>query len=337
MRPELVAAFASHGHLLSRRQALEAGASTTEIDRWVRTGRWVNVRRGIYALREFWDGLDEWRGQPLYAARAASLAMTRPHVMSHDSAALEHGLEVLLPKQSLVHVTRRGVLGSRVEHGVKHHKAPYRPAQVLTVDGRRVLDMARTVADIARDRGLEAGLVTADSALRAGVTRAQLHEATVAMRNWPGVTVTRDVADLADDGAENAAESLARKLVTDLGHGRPQTQFGLSDGRRTVWCDLRLGRHCFEFDGALKYRTTERGGLSTDPERTLWEEKQRQDFIGGFKLGVSRIVWADLWGEARERALERLEREYLDTCRRWGTSIEDLAPFLVTGPRRLAG
>ena len=337
MRPELVAAFGAHGHLLTRRQAVEAGATPAEIDRWVRTGAWVNVRRGVYALREFWDGLDEWRGQPMYAARAASAAMSRAHVMSHDSAALEHGLEVLMPKNSLVHVTRPGVLGSRVEHGVKHHKAPYRPDQVVTVEGRPVLDKARTVADISRDRGLEAGLVSADSALRAGVTRAELVEATVPMRSWPGVTVARDVIDLADDGAENGAETLARKLVIDLGHGRPETQFGLTDGRRQVWCDLRLGRHMFELDGEVKLIPVEQGGFSTDPARTLREEKQRQDFISGFKLGVSRIVWADLWGEARKRALERLRREYLDTCRRWGTSIDDLAPFLIPGPRRLAG
>jgi len=333
MRPQLVAAFEAHGHLLTRRQALAAGATMAEIDHWVRVGAWVSVRRGVYALREFWDGLDEWRGQPMYAARAASAAMVRPHVMSHDSAALEHGLEVLMPKQSLVHVTRPGVLGSRLERGVKHHKAPYRPEQVVTVNGRRVLDMARTVADISRDRGLDAGLVTADSALRAGVTRTQLAEAVARMRNWAGVTVARDVVDLADPGAENAAETLGRRLVTDLGHGRPDTQFGVTDGRRRIWCDLRLGRHMFEIDGWLKYRPTDRGGLSSDPERTLREEKQRQDFISGFKLGVSRIVWADFWGEARLRALER---EYLDTCRRWGTSIDDLTPFLIPA-RRLAG
>ena len=35
--------------------------------------------------------------------------------------------------------------------------------------------------------------------------------------------------------------------------------------------------------------------------------------------------------------MTRLEREYLDTCRRWGTSIDDLTPFLIPGPRRLAG
>ena len=338
MHPRVVAAFESHGHLLTRRQALESGVTVAEIDQYVRTGRWVAVRRGVYALREFWDGLDEWRGRPLYVARAASAAMTKPHVMSHDSAALEHGLEVLLPRQSLVHVTRSGALGSRVEHGVKHHKAPYRTDQVVEIHGRRVLDMARTVADVARDRGLDAGVVTADSALRAGVPRAALRAALTPMRNWPHITVPREVVELADPGAENGGESLCRVLVHELGHGRPQTQFGLTDGRREVWCDLRLGRHIFEFDGRAKYRPAELGGFAQEsPEQSLWEEKRRQDFICGFKLGISRIVWADLWGEARIRARERMLREYLDTTARFGDSIEDLEPFLIRRNRLLAG
>ena len=337
MDPRVVAAFARHDQLLTRKQAFACGLTAVEIDRYVRTGRWVAARRGVYALREFWEGLDEWQGRPLYVARAASAAVTKPHVMSHDSAALEHGLEVLSPQRSLVHLTRPGVLGSRVENGVKHHKAPYRPEQVVDVGGRRVLDIARTVADIARDRGLEAGVVTADSAMRAGVSRMLLRSALIPMRNWPNVTVGREVVELADPGAENGGESLARLLVEGLGRGRPQTQFGLTDGHREVWCDLRLGRHIFEFDGRAKYRSAEQGGFArVSPEQSLWEEKQRQDFVCGFKLGMSRIVWADLWGDARVKARDRLLREYLDTTARFGDSITDLTPFLLARSRRLA-
>ena len=67
------------------------------------------------------------------------------------------------------------------------------------------------------------------------------------------------------------------------------------------------------------------------------EEKRRQDFICGFKLGISRIVWADLWGEARIRARERLRREYLDTTARVGESSADLEPFLIRRNRLRAG
>jgi len=335
MHPRVVAAFAHHDNLLTRRQALSHGITVPEIDRWVRVGEWVDVRRGVYALGEFWDGLDERTGRPLYFARAASAAMRKPHLMSHHSAGLEHGLDLLLPEPQLVHVTRPGVCGSRTEHGVKHHKAPYRPEQVVEVEGRRVLDLARTAVDIAREEGLGPGLVAADAVLRAGVERQRLVEAAEAMRSWPHVTRVRDVIDLADPGAENPFESLGRLLVSELGLGRPQTQFGLTDGTRAVWCDLRVGRHIFELDGLLKYRSEAEGGVAViAPERVLWEEKRRQDFICGFKLGVSRIVWADLWGRARVRARERLTREYLDTVARFGDSIADLEPYILRGPRR---
>jgi len=335
MQPRVVAAFVQHDNLLTRRQALGHGITIAEIDRWVRADEWVDVRRGVYALREFWEGLDERTGRPLYVARAASAAMRTPHVMSHHSAGLEHGLDLLLPDPQLVHVTRPGVCGSRTEHGVKHHKAPYRPEQVVVVNGRRVLDPARTAVDIAREEGLGPGLVAADAVLRAGVSRQRLVEAAGVMWSWPHVTCVREVVDLADAGAENPFESLGRLLVTELGQGRPQTQFGLTDGRRQVWCDLRIGRHMFELDGYLKYLSRADGGVADiDPQRVLWEEKKRQDFICGFKLGMSRIVWADLWGPARVRARERLLREYLDTLARFGDSIADLEPYLLRGPRR---
>ena len=148
------------------------------------------------------------------------------------------------------------------------------------------------------------------------------------MTGWPYSTLVREVVDLADPGAENAGESAARSLVHELGIGRPQTQFGLTDGGRTVWCDLRVGRHVFEFDGRVKYLSRAAGGVAADPTAALWAEKRRQDFVCGFKLGMSRIVYADL-RDGRAAARVRLRREYDDTVARFGTSIDDLAPYLA--------
>lgn len=319
--------------LVLRRFCLANGMSGVEVDGLVRSGRWIAVRRGVYAEAGAWSALDEYVGQPLLRSRAASLAMFTPHVLSHDSAALAWGLTVLQGHRQPAHVTRFGVLGSRHEHGVKHHKAPFTADQVSEIDGYLLLDRARTVADISRDRGRDAGLVTADSAMRAGVTRAELLAATEAMACWPHVTVSREVADLADPGAENAAETLARSLVTELGRGRPVTQSGLSDGGRTVWTDLRVGRHVFEFDGRIKYRTVADGGhAATSPEEVAWAEKRRRDFIQSFRLGVSRIVWTDLWGTGRRAAVVRLAREVEATERLFGMDTADLAPYLRVRP-----
>jgi hypothetical protein len=64
------------------------------------------------------------------------------------------------------------------------------------------------------------------------------------------------------------------------------------------------------------------------PDEALWNETKRQDFITGFKLGVSRITAADRRaGQAAAR--QRLRREYADSCARFGTDIADLAPYIV--------
>lgn len=76
------------------------------------------------------------------------------------------------------------------------------------------------------------------------------------------------------------------------------------------------------------------GGLaSRSPADVLWDEKLRQDFVTGFKTGVSRLTWADFFGSARTRAIERCRREYLDTCARFGTDVSDLAQYRPRGPR----
>jgi hypothetical protein len=334
MHPELAALMAAQQGLVTREQVLALGMSPQHIQRQLRSEEWVAVRWGAYALAQVVHTASRVRDRRLLVDRAASLQQRRPHVMSHDSAAWELGMEILTPSQPLTHVTRPGLVGSHVRRDVKHHLAPYRVEQVVTVNGRRVLDAARTAADIAREHPLEYGVVACDSARRMGCTVDELWAAVAPMRNWPYVTRVREAVDLSDPNADNPAETLARLLVTELGFGRPQTQFGLTDGRRKAWCDLRLGRHIIEVDGWVEYRHVQDGGVATtSAESVLREEKKRQDWVCGFKLGMSRLVWEDYWGEARDAALTRLRREYLDTVRLYGTSIDDLAPFIIRGPR----
>ena len=143
---------------------------------------------------------------------------------------------------------------------------------------------------------------------------------------WPGSRTMDAALDIADPGSESYLESEARVFVHELGIGRPQTQLGLSDGSRTVWCDINVARHVFEVDGRIKYVRDNLSGL--DPQQVLWEEKLRQDFISGFKLGVSRITAHDC-RSGRDAALKRVAREFEDTCKRFGTDVADLAPYLV--------
>ncbi|MEP9364757.1 hypothetical protein ABLE68_17470 [Nocardioides sp. CN2-186] len=315
-----------HG-LVTRHVARSAGVTDPDLRRLEAAGQIQSLRRGVYVDGEVWRAAEPHRGQPLLRIRAAQMVLRCDHVLSHDSAALVHRLGVPDTRAALVHVTRRKVHGDAVRAGVKHHLAPYSSEQVVVVDGLRVLDRARTALDMAREHGLVAGVACTDAALRAGITRTDLAQARAAMRCWPGSRVMDASLRLADPGAESWLESEGRVLVTSLGLGRPQTQFGLTYGGRTVYCDLRIGRHVFELDGWSKY------GLETrSPAQILRDEKDRQDFITGFKLGVSRITAADCrsWPQTGRRLL----REYADTCARFGTDISDLAAYRPADRRR---
>jgi len=314
-----------HG-LITRRQLREAGYDDRQVRRLLARHVLLRVRRGVYVERAHWEALDRYRGKPLLRIRAARLTLGGDYVLSHDSAAIVLGLGAPDPARALVHVTRRKVHGDAVRAGVKHHLAPYPPEQVLVVDGLPILDPARTALDMAREHGLVAGVACCDAALRSGVSVAALEEARSRMWCWPYSTVMDEALALADPGAESWLESEARVLVHGLGIGQPQTQFGLTDGHRTVWCDLRVGRHVFEVDGLLKY---DGDNLAGEPPRlVLLREKERQDFVTGFKLGVSRVTAHDC--RAGRRAAEaRMLREFLDTCARFGTDISDLAPYIV--------
>jgi predicted transcriptional regulator of viral defense system len=336
------AAVAAGQGLVTSARLHALGITSSQLARWVRAGELVAVRRGVYTTAELWSSWDEYAARPLARIRASHLTLEVPHVYSHDSSALIQQVRLIRPQDSEVHVTRRGVNGSRVRHGVRHHGAAYGPEQVHSVDGLPVLDVPRTVVDLARTHGYRAGLVAADGALQAGITRAAMAEAAASMVSWPGITQVRAAIEDAVLGAESVGETLARELVCELGHGVPETQFPVRIPSGIAWCDLRLGCHVFEFHGRIKLRSVERGGVAEQAaEQVAWDERRRERDVCAEGLGASRIYWDDLWGAARDRALERLERERTVTERRFGNQLPvHLAEFAarVRGQRvRRAG
>ncbi|MCR6031284.1 hypothetical protein GGQ22_07470 [Nocardioides sp. zg-579] len=342
MHPEVAARLDRPPYLLTRRQAVAAGTTPREIDRRVRTGAWVAVRRGVYATSEHVTSLATRAQRQRLHDDAVALSTRLTHIRSHDSAAVVWGLAVPLPAVPVTHLTvpvpataRNRPQRSRFSHEVKHHLAPYgvvdRPS---VVDGVPVLGLARTAIDLAREHDLATGVAAVDGALRAGIRRSDLDAVVARMACWPHVNRARQAVDLGDPGAESVGETLARLLVLRLGRGRPQTQFGLSRDGRTGFADVRLGRHLFEFDGRLKYH---RGHGDDRPvEQVVWEEKLRQDWFCSYQLGMSRLVWSDVIGPGTVAALARIEREVAATEARFGTDISDLAPYVVARRRPAA-
>ena len=103
-----------------------------------------------------------------------------------------------------------------------------------------MLGPAGRLLDMAREHGLRAGVVAIDSARRGGTSLAELDAEVALMKSWPHVTVVREAVELSDPDSDSVGETLTREVVTELGFGRPQTQFGLSAGGLAAWCDLRL-------------------------------------------------------------------------------------------------
>lgn len=325
MRPELRAHAARQGGLVTRRQAIDVGYTSRELRTMTAVhGPWVVVRRGVYAERDLLDTLDRYDGEARLKDRAAHLSVGVPHLMSHDSAARALGLPLLRPRFALSHLTRTGVGGSRTEHGVKHHLTRLGLLNTETVDGMPVTGLARTAVDLAREHGFETGTVACDSALRAGVSVADLAAELTLMHCWPGVTKARAAVDHTRPGAESPGETLLRLLLVELDIGPPETQFPVRLGDRVAWTDLRVGCHVFEFDGRVKYRSRENGGISDRViEDVLWDERTRQQAICALGLGMSRVCWDDLFGRARTATAERLRAEYAVTATRFGTVLPE--------------
>lgn len=322
---------AERGGLVSRPEILEAGLSLGVIRSLVESGSLLTLRPGLYTPADHWESLDALRQRPLLQVKAAHRSLARPHAISHTSAALVLDLPFLRPRLPLIHVTKERGPRARVRAGIMHHQARYRSDQVRHQDGLPVLDLARTALDIAREDGFRAGVVAIDAALQRGVTRTALAEALAAMWKWPGSVTARDAWEFSDPGAESPGESLTRILVAELELGPPiQTQFELRDVSGRVRCDLRVGRHVFEFEGKVKLVTRELGGVADrDPLDVLVARQARHDWVCGFQLGMSHLTWDDVWGARREQTKLRLRREYAATVARFGTSIDDLAPYVV--------
>ncbi|MGZ5401036.1 MAG: hypothetical protein ACXWDM_13595, partial [Nocardioides sp.] len=300
------AAVAAGRGVVTAHRLRECGIPGRLVAEWCRRGVLVPVRRGVYTTRELWESWDEYVARPTARIRAAHLTLRIPYVFSHDSAAIMQEVRLLRPQDSAVHITREDLRGSRSRFGIEHHGAWVERSRILRVKGLDVLDVPRTVADLAREDGYLAGLVAADGALHGGMSRSELTAAADEMAGWPYSLRVRAVVEDADDGAESVGETLMRDLVVGVLGQEVETQFPVLTRRGIRWCDLRVGRHLFEFDGRIKYQDPQDGGVADrELEQILWQERQRQVDVTDEAFGMTRLTYADHWGTARDGAERR--------------------------------
>lgn len=336
MRPELLVAADRQRGVFTRAQALEAGYTEREIKALTRPGgEWAVVRVGVYCERRHLAPLDA-RERWLVRDRAALVSSRRPAVLSHDSAARVLRIDTLEPPSPASHLTLHGERGTRTNGGIVRHR-DLLPLCVEQVDDLVTTSYARTGLDIARLHGYRHGLVAIDSVLQLGVPRADLDAELARMRRHPHAARARAALDASDAGAESVLETLGRELVRSLGVGDVDTQFAvrIANGQ-IVWCDIRVGCHVFECEGKLKLVPEGLGGLATEPpEEVVWKQQARRTAVCAEGFGMSRIVWADCFGIASDRARDRLRQEYAVTEARFGrTPTPEQLEFAAAHPRR---
>lgn len=336
MRPDLSRLTLAQGGLFTRAQAMAAGYSNREIiARTGPGGPWVAVQRGYYAERDWVDSLatrDRW----IVRDRAALMRSQRPAVLSHDSAARILEIATLDPPVPASHLTHPGAGSSTTRGGVMHHHEQL-PLCVEDVDGLMTTSYARTALDIGRQHGFDHGLVAIDSVRHKGVSKADLLSEHARMEHHPNIARAKSALDRSTDLAESPLETLGRMLVEELGIGEVEAQFAVRiAGGRIVWCDLRVGCHIFECQGRIKILPPEEGGVAqTSATDVLWNQKKRQTAICAEGLGMSEIIWDDVFGAGRKRARQRLLKEYAVTESRFGRELPDhLRRFADAHPRQ---
>lgn len=288
-----------------------AGFSRSVIDRHLRRGLWVPATAGVYVEAEALERLDEPRPRHLLQIAAVGSTLSDDVAVSHESSAVYWRLP-LLGREPMLPLFTRPKIPGRTPDRTRTHKLYVAglPDEHLTcTDGLRLTSPARTTVDLARRRSRRAAIVTADAALRSGVTRDQLREVLAYCERWPGIRQARWIVEFADPRAESPLESLGRLAFYQLGLPAPRLQVRLGDDHLAGIVDYYFEEYgvVAEADGRLKYRSPE----------AVWAEKIREDTIRDMELEVFRFYYGDVVGPL-DRLAARAERAFVRAARRRG-------------------
>jgi hypothetical protein len=166
----------------------------------VQRGVLVRLRRGMYVSAERYAACDD-SGKHLLHAFAALAAQGGQVALTGTSAAALHGFTIYQQDLSVVYLLRLDAGSGRRAASASHHQ--YRPAideaELVECSGVRTVSPARAVWEVASRSTLEAGVVTADSALRAAAgLRVQFEELQARFARVPGSRTARAAIALAD-------------------------------------------------------------------------------------------------------------------------------------------
>jgi very-short-patch-repair endonuclease len=286
-------------YVWSVRRWYAEGLTPKRLRTLVRDGDLIRTRRGVYATRKAMEYAKRDAKHAHAIAAISEIRLTTGGIVSHHSAALLHGLDMLHPPDmSRVSMTfQRG--GGQRNDGIVRYRARLTNDQVEKVFGILVTSVARTVIDIARISTFMQGVVIADSALRNavtpgenGTTKDQLRAVLGTCAGWPGSTLAERVVEFADESSESVLESCARVVFHEHGLERPELQAWIpGTGYRVdfLWPEYKV---IAEADGLAKYEE--------DPKRKIADQIKRDGALRKLGYELVHFTWADLFNSPRK-------------------------------------
>lgn len=251
----------------------------------------IRVRHGVSVLAADVAGLTP-EEKHVVAARALVAVSSRPLVLSHWTAAVVEGTDVLRTALGRLHVTFREP-GARGLEKVVGHVLALDDEEIVERNGLLVTAIGRTVLDIAAGGTFMDGVVAADSALRNGLRPEELEAAIDLAGPRRAASRISRVMEFADGRSGSAGESVSRVTMDAMGI-HPVLQ------RKHFDRDGFIGKSDFffpevkavgEFDGRVKFFDPRYapGGAAA----VLWAEKVREDRMRAVNDGFVRWGWLE--------------------------------------------
>jgi hypothetical protein len=226
-------------------QALAAGWTQGTVRRELRAGRWIRLRRGSFIRADELAAASEGRRHAIDASAAMLGLRTTNGVITGRSAALLHGLPLLLAPPRTVELTvERSQRESLPGLTIRTTTLPFDADQVTTIDDLPVTTVARTVVDLAdRTTRMEAAVLIDDALRRTLCDRDDLTRSVAARRPRYHLAAITELIDDADPGCATTTASALRRYLIDHGLPRPdrqQPRSGDADAVVLHWSTVRV-------------------------------------------------------------------------------------------------
>jgi hypothetical protein len=300
-------------HVFLRREALDFSYRDKDLEHGIRDGLLVRVRHGAYTFADVWDAADEVAQHKL-RAHAVMRSHAVPIVLSHTSAAVEHGLRLFSPDLSKVHVLVRDKRLARTTGDIVYHRGKTSDDDIAPVNGQLSVEPVLAGLQAASLMNVAGGMVILDSVI--DLDLGSLEEIESRYHQIAGHPFSRPLqitVRLVRKGSQSVGESLSRHMMWIQHLPAPELQFEVRDldGALIGTCDFAwpefgvLG----EFDGMQKYGRLLRAGET--PGDAVQREKIREDALREVTNWLMvRIIWKEIFtpGLTGSRILRQLER-----------------------------